>query len=100
MKFVIRNQAKIANKYVRFAKWKILRLSRRFGELVYSEIYVKKVSVKPAIYKVTVKMGVAGPDIVVSDQSSNLKELWSNLSQKLKRQLRKYSSKRNHFTNL
>lgn len=94
MKFVIRNNAKIANKYLRFAKWKIRKLSRKFGEVLYSEIYVQQVSSSPFTYAVTVKMGVPGPDIVVSAQSSNLKMLWSDLSQKMKRQLRKSKSKK------
>jgi ribosome-associated translation inhibitor RaiA len=95
MKFIIQNQARISNKYLRFAKWKIRNLSKKFGELLYSEIYVKQVSASPSTYAVTVKMGIAGPDIVVSAQSSNLNMLWSELSQKMKRQLRKASSKRN-----
>lgn len=94
MKFVIRNQARISNKYLRFAKWKIRKLSRKFGDILYSEIYVKQVSSSPSTYAVTVKMGIPGPDIVVSAQSSNLNMLWSELSQKMKRQLRKTASKR------
>lgn len=94
MKFIIRNQARIANKYLRYAKWKIGKLSRKFRKLIYSEIYVQQVSNRPAIYEVTVKMGVPGPDIIVSAQSSNLKELMSELSQKIKRQLRKEYNKR------
>jgi len=87
MIFIVRNQAKIANKYLRFAKWKIRKLTRKFGKLLYSEIYVNQVTLHPTIYDVTIKMGVAGPDIIVSAQSSNLKELWSELSHKIKRQL-------------
>lgn len=95
MKFVIRNQANISNKYLRFAKWKIRKLSRKFGEILYSEIYVKQVARSPSTYQVTVKMGIPGPDIVVSAKSSNLNKLWSELSQKMKRKLRKASSRSN-----
>lgn len=95
MKFVIRNQAKISNKYVRFAKWKIRKLSRKFGEALYSEIYIKQISATPALYAVTIKMGIPGPDIIVSAQSSNLRSLWSDISQKLKRQMRNTTSKKN-----
>lgn len=94
MKIIVRNNAKIANKYLRFAKWKIRKLSRKFGDLVYSEIYVKQISNSPAIYDVTVKLGVAGPDIIVSSRSSNLNKLWSDLSQKMKRQMRKTLAKK------
>jgi ribosome-associated translation inhibitor RaiA len=93
MKFIIRNQAGIANKYVRFAKWKIRNLSAKFRELIYSEIYIKKISEKPEIYDATVKMGVPGYDVVVSARSENLNHLWSELSAKMKRQLRKSKDK-------
>ena len=98
MKFVIRNQAGISNKYLRFAKWKIRNLSRKYGHLLYSEIYVKKISASPQLYAVTVKMGVPGPDIVISSQSANLKQLWAELSSKMKRQLRKYGQRKKQVT--
>lgn len=96
MKFIIRNQAKIANKYIRFAKWKIRKLSGRFSDLIYSEIYINKVSAMPAVYMATVKLGVPGPDIIVKAKSKDLNELWSTLSTKIKRQLRKKSSRNQH----
>lgn len=94
MNFIVRNQANISNKYIRFAKWKIRKLSRKFNDLVYSEIYIKQASVAPAVYVATVKLGVPGPDIVISAQSMELKELWADLSAKVKRQLRKQAAKR------
>jgi len=94
MKFTIRNQAGVPNKYIRFAKWKIRKLSRKFQDLIYSEIYIKQVSKSPAYYAVTVKMGVPGPDIIVSAQADNLKSIWAQLSGKIKRQLRKANERR------
>lgn len=96
MKFIIRNQAKIANKYIRFAKWKIRNLNRKFGHLLYSEIYIKKISSRPMIYDTTIKLGVPGRDIIISARSSNLKKMWSDLSSKMKDQLRKKSSQNAH----
>lgn len=93
MKFIIRNNARIANKYIRFAKWKIRKLSRRFGDVIYSEIYVKRVATSPDVFSVTIKMGVPGPDLIVSAKSDNLRELWSILSAKMKRQIRKFNSR-------
>lgn len=94
MKFIIRNQAQIANKYLRFAKWKIRKLSRKFGEILYTEIYVKQVAKNPTIYDVTVKMGVPGPDIIVSSRSEDLKLIMSELSAKIKRKIRKTNQRR------
>ena len=98
MNFIIRNQAKIANKYLRFAKWKIRKLSAKYGQLVYGEIYVKSISQKPKMYDVTIKLGVPGPDIIVSARSGNLNELWAELSSKMKRQLRKHGNKLNKIS--
>ncbi len=92
MRFIIRNQARIANKYLRFAKWKIRSLDRKFGQLIYTEIYINKISSSPDTYESTIKLGVPGPDIVVSAKSTNLNELWAILSSKMKRQLSKYAN--------
>lgn len=89
MKFVIRNQAGVPKKYLRFAKWKIRKLSQKYCNLIYSEIYVKSLSKHRKLYEITIKMGVQGPDIIVSTQSANLNQAWSELSSKMKRQLRK-----------
>ncbi len=91
MKFIVRNQAAVPNKYIRFAKWKILKLSRKYHRLIYSEIYIKNISSSPERYEITVKMGVPGPDIVVSTKSRSLKSAWSELSTKIKRQLNKHN---------
>lgn len=93
MNFIVRNQARIANKYIRFAKWKIRKLSGKFQKLIYSEIYVKKESSSPALYSAVIKLGVPGPDIIVKGKAHDLKELWSILSHRIKRQLRHVSQK-------
>lgn len=94
MKFVIRNQANIANKYIRFAKWKIRSLNRKFDKLIYSDIFIKKEGTNPERYLATIRLGVPGPDIIISASADNPKKLWSVLSQKMKRQLSKLSDKK------
>lgn len=94
MVFTVSNQANIANKYIRFAKWKIRKLSRKYGEILYSEIYINKASASPTVYNATIKLGVPGPDIVIKASSMDLKQLWSQISMKTKRQMRKLSAKK------
>ncbi len=93
MKFTIRNQANIANKYIRFSKWKIRKFTK-FSKLLYAEIYINKESASSELYKVTVKLGVPGPDIIVTAQDTNLNSLWSDLVSKLKRAMRKNNDKK------
>lgn len=94
MRFTIRNQAQIPNKYLRFAKWKIRNLSAKYGGLLYSDVFVKRLSTNQNLIGVTIRMGVPGPDIIISSKSNNLNELWSDLSHKMKRQLRKHNAKK------
>ncbi len=94
MKFIIRNNARIANKYIRFAKWKIRALNKTFQQVLYSEIFIKSEGNRPQLYSATIKLGVAGPDIIISAKSDNLNQLWSVLSRKVKQQLRKQSDKK------
>lgn len=93
MNFIVRNSANVANKYIRFAKWKIHKMNRKYGNILYSEIYVKQASARPEVYDVTVKLGVPGPDIIIKSKSGNLRSLLSDISAKMKRQLRTYTDK-------
>ncbi len=87
MKFVVRNQAGISNKYIRFLKWKLYKLNETFKKIIYSEIYIKQESSHPPLYAVTVKLGVPGRDIVINERSGDLKQLSFVLSKTMKRQL-------------
>lgn len=89
MKFIIRNQAQIANKYIRFAKWKIRGLNRKFNKIQYSEIFIKSEGNNPVVYQATIRLGVPGYDIILNEKSPNLQQLWSRMAQKIKTQLRK-----------
>ncbi len=94
MKIEVRNQAKIANKYIRFAKWKVRSICRKYNASMYSEIFIRKESTKPMVFSATVKLGVPGPDLIVTSQADNLNELWAEISDKLKSKLRKYTSRK------
>ena len=87
MTFIVRNQAKIANKYIRFVKWKLYNLNEEFKQIIYSEIYVKKETNQPPLYAVTVKVGIPGYDIVINERSGDLKHLWTTVAKNIKRQL-------------
>ncbi len=93
MVFTIRNNAKIANKYIRFAKWKLRKLNKKFNYFIYSDIFIKQEGTNPKLYYAVIKLGVSGPDIIISAKSENLNSLWSSLSAKLKTQLRKHKDK-------
>ena len=94
MKFVLRNKAKIPNKYLRFVKWKIYKLSTKFEDWIYSEIHINRESTRPDLYKAMIKLGIPGPDIIVSAQPSNPNKLWATLGFKIKRQITETSKRR------
>ena len=95
MIITIQNQAQIPNKYIRFAKWKIRQLDAKFNKLIYAEVFIQKEGTKKEVYMATVRLGVEGHDIIVSERSENLREMWAMMSTKIKRQLRKYTARHN-----
>lgn len=76
MNVIIQNQANLPNKYVRFMKWKTHRLSEKFKHLIYAEIFLRSEGNSPTIYQVRLRLGIAGDDIIIKNQSSDLGELF------------------------
>lgn len=96
MKIMISNQAKVSNKHLRFIKWKIRKMNRKLGVLHYLEAHINKEGSSNPLYKSVLKLGVSGHDIIIKNQSSNLKELWRKAFEDVKRQLVRFK-KRRHF---
>lgn len=100
MKIIVRNNAGIANKYVRFIKWKIRRIDEKFKvNLLYAEIFITHEGNSPAEFKSTIKLGIPGNDIVLINKSKNLKTLWSRSSKDISRYLKKSKVRRTKMIN-
>ena len=93
MEIEIRNQANIPNKYLRFAKWKIRKIKRKFDQLLYTEIFISKEGSKVSEYKAVIRLGIPGNDIILTNQDVNLKQLWSQSMKDMERYLRKHKEK-------
>ncbi len=89
MQIVIRNQAKISNKYIRFIKWKIRKIKDKFKHLLYLKVLISKEGQKPSRYKAVLKLGIKGHDIILTNYSENLTSLWSKSVNDVQRYLRK-----------
>ena len=88
----VQNQANISNKYVRFAKWQAYKVKSKFDEMEYVEIFIKKNSSANPVYRLTLKIGVKGYDIVISAKNENLYSLFNDAYKTVIRQLRKRKS--------
>ena len=93
MTIKVRNQANIANKYVRFAKWKIRKIKAKFDQLLYAEVFITKEGHAVANYKAVVRLGVPGNDLILANTSQDLKQLWRDSLRDVERHLRKYKEK-------
>ena len=96
MKFIIRNQAGIPNKYLRFAKWKLFKMGRKYKNLLYTQIFISKEGKSVEQYTTILKLGVAGKDVVIKNASTDLKSLWKETMDNADRYLRKNKEKQNH----
>ncbi|MBT8190886.1 MAG: hypothetical protein KJO29_10700 [Bacteroidia bacterium] len=97
MKIIIRNQASVANKYIRFAKWKIRQFNRKYNNILYAEVYFKNLSTKPRKYGLTVRLGLPGSDIVLTEKSGSLRKIWLKMSEKIKTSLRRRNDRTNQL---
>ena len=79
MRVIVRNQANVPNKYIRFIKWKLYSLKRKFNQLIYAEVFVKSEGNTPRKYQVNIKLGIPGNDVILKNKSENIGELLNSL---------------------
>lgn len=101
MRILIRNNAQLPNKYLRFIKWKLFRVQRKFQHLIYAEVFLNSEGQSPKEYSATIRLGIPGNDIIIQNKSKDLEIIFKNLSQATHRYLAKKkpskSKKRNEF---
>ena len=93
MKIIIRNQTSLPNKYIRFIKWKLYGLGRKFKNLHYAELFLKEEGRNPLLYLANIKLGVPGYDIIVKHKNENISELLQICSKSAHRYLAQRKNK-------
>jgi hypothetical protein len=94
MNIIVRNQAQIPNKYIRFAQWKLRQLDKKFNQLLYTVIYISKEGQYTPTYAATIKLGIPGNDMVIKTKSKNLNILWQNTFESVKTRMRRLKKQR------
>ncbi len=72
MQIIVRNVADVPNKYVRLLKWKLHNLSEKFNSLVYIEAFINSEGNKPVEYRLKLRLGIPGHDIITSKKVFDL----------------------------
>jgi ribosome-associated translation inhibitor RaiA len=93
MKFTIRNNADLSNRYIRFLKWKSYILLQKFKQLQYLDVYITSEGNPLPLYKVVLKIGVSGHDLILSKKDYDLKLLFKKCAADMERYLRKHKEK-------
>jgi ribosome-associated translation inhibitor RaiA len=89
MNIIVRNNTELPKKYVRFIKWKIYKLKEKFNHLIYAEVHLNAEGNSPQQYITNVRLGVSGHDIIIKNQSDNIREILRDLDKSAHRYLRK-----------
>ncbi len=89
MRIDVNNQAGISNKYVRFIKWKLYQMARKFDHLIYAEVYLKKEGHTVPVYHVHLRLAIPGDDIIIKKKSNHAGKLLNTLSKDAKQYLAK-----------
>ena len=93
MKINIQNRADLPNKYIRFIKWKLHRINKRFKDLIYFDVNLSKEGQSSPTYKATLKIGVPGHDIILTHQNKDLGALWKTTFSDVHRYINKRKRK-------
>ncbi len=92
MQITIRNNAGLPKRYLRFIKWRMNRIKDKFQHLIYAEVFINSEGQSPKIYSTTIRLGIAGHDIILQNKSENLGELFQKSMQAVHRYLEKNKS--------
>lgn len=95
MRITIRNNAGLSNKNIRFIKWKINSMRKKFNDLLYAEVHLNTEGQKPKTFKVNIRLGIEGHDIIIQNKSQHLGELFQKSTQSVHRYLAKHKTKKN-----
>ena len=89
MKITLRGNAELTRRQANMIKWKLGRLQQKFNHLLYADVFVKDEGRMPGEYKMSMRLGIAGPDIFISNRSDNLYALVNQMCQNAHRYLAK-----------
>jgi len=95
MQILVRNQASIPNKHIRYAKWRLRKIKEKFGHLQHTEIYFTSEGSRSQQYKTTLVIGVPGNNLILKHKSNDLNALVAEALDKLMTSLRKRKCKIN-----
>lgn len=95
MNIIIRNKAELPNKYLRFIKWKMIKIQKKFQQLIYVEVFLKTEGNSPKEYSANIRLGVPGNDIIIQNKSNDLGEIFKKSFDAIHRNLAKYKNLKN-----
>lgn len=76
MRITIRNNAQLQKKYLRFVKWKLYNLKKKFQHLIYVEVHLNAEGHSPKTYMSNIRLGITGNDIIIQNKSQDLNEVF------------------------
>ena len=72
MQVIVKNVAEVPNKYAKLLKWKMYNLSEKFKDLLYVEAFINSEGNKPIEYKVKIRLGIPGHDIIITKKAESI----------------------------
>jgi len=93
MEFLIRTNIDLSKRYIRFLKWKSYLLLQKFEQILYLNVYISSEGSNLPLYKVVLKIGVPGDDLILIQKDHNLATLFKKCAADMERYLRKNKEK-------
>ena len=93
MKITVSNSKDVPNKVVRYIKYRLYKMKRKYKSLLYTDVHLKSEGQNPTTYLSTFRLGVPGNDIIIKNKGAQIKSLVGETLSDSERHLRKYQKR-------
>lgn len=83
MKVVVKNNANVPGKYVRYIKWRLSRLKSKFNEITNAEVFFKKIGNSTQLYNIHININAKNNQYFVSKADLDLDKIIKLIPKKL-----------------
>jgi len=88
MRINIQNQAEVSTRYTEKIENRLTKLERFYDKIAYADVHITSEGNSVTTYKLALKIGVPGHDVVVKQKGDKMNKLISNVMESAKRQVK------------
>ncbi len=88
MRINIQNQAEVSTRYTEKIENRLTKLERFYDKIDYADVHITSEGSSVTTYRIALRVGVPGHDVVVKQKGDKMNKLISNVMESAKRQMK------------